>query len=372
MICPMITTQIDNWVAASLKGERLSEADALEMLTNPNIDVMDLVHGAYQLRKANWGKEVRIHVLNNAQNGSCPEDCSYCVQAKTSEADIEKYRAKEKDEIMAEAKRAKENGAHRYCMVYSGRGPREKRVAQLADIIKTVKSEYNIEVCLSPGLIGPEDAKVLADAGLDRFNHNLNTSESYYEKICTTHTFEDRLNTLQAVRNAGIQMCSGMIVGMGELPEDVVEVAQKLRELEAESVPVNFYMPISGNKLGKQTELSPDYCLRVLAMFRFAHPKAELRVAAGREMHLRSLQPFALMAANSLFMDGYLNTVGTNAVQTLRMIKDMGLTISADQNIDAILAQVDAVEEMNGDQWGPDSIVIKNEQELRPRQTSTN
>ncbi|MDA1354129.1 MAG: biotin synthase BioB [bacterium] len=365
-----ISTQIETWTRNALEGKTLSSDDATRILTDTTLDVMDLIHAAYQVRKEYWGKEVRIHVLNNAQNGSCPEDCSYCVQAKTSEADIEKYPAKEKSEILAEAKRAYENGAHRYCMVYSGRGPRQKRVAQLADIIKSVKSEYNIEVCLSPGLIGPEDAKVLADAGLDRFNHNLNTSESYYEKICTTHTFEDRLNTLQAVRNAGIQMCSGMIVGMGETPEDVVEVAQKLRELEAESVPVNFYMPISGNKLGKQADLNPEYCLRVLAMFRFAHPKAELRVAAGREMFLRSMQPFALMAANSLFMDGYLNTVGTNAVQTLRMIKDMGFEISADQNIDDILEQVNAVERINGTSLGPESIVLKGEQELRPRQKS--
>jgi biotin synthase len=366
----MKTQNYQTLTETALSNEQLSSEDCLNILTNPDIDILSLVHAAYAVRKEHWGKDVSIHILNNAQNGACPEDCAYCAQAKTSKSDINKYPAKEEDEMLAEAKRAYENGAFRYCMVYSGRGPRKKRIEKLSGIIRKIKDNYPIEVCLSPGLIDAEDAETLKAAGLDRFNHNLNTSKTYYDKICTTHTYEDRLNTLKSVQKAGIGMCSGIIVGMGESSEDIVEVALKLRELKSNSIPVNFYMPIPGNTMGQKNPLTPEYCLRVLCLFRFLNPTSELRMAAGREMHLRNMQSLGLFVANSLFMDGYLNTKGGNAPDTLAMIRDAGFTIKADRPVEAIINAIENGAKEKGPETGTSlsdpSITIKSTTDLRP------
>ena len=201
---------------------------------------MPLLSAAYEVRKKFRGKEVTVHIINNAQNGHCPEDCHYCAQAKSSKANIEEYPLKSDEEFLAEAKNAYEKGAHRYCMVFAGRGPSKGRVERLSNLIRKIKETYPLEVCVSPGLLDEEKAKTLKEAGLDRLNHNLNTSEEHYKSICTTHTYEDRLNTLKAARKAGIKLCSGIIVGLDESIEDIVEVAQTLREVQAASIPVNF------------------------------------------------------------------------------------------------------------------------------------
>jgi len=361
-------------VEKSLAGLPLSDAEALAVLNNADWDVMDILYAAYQVRKAAWGKQVSIHIINNAQNGYCPEDCKYCVQAKTSTADIESYTMKEESEIMAEAKSAYESGAHRYCMVFSGRGPSKKRVEKLAGYIQKIKSQYPIEVCVSSGLLDAEGAKTLKAAGLDRLNHNLNTSESHYKNICTTHTYQDRLETLQAGKSAGLGLCSGMILGMGESSEDILEVARSLAAVEAVSIPINFLIPIEGAALNSEQVLTPEHCLRVLSLFRFLNPKAEIRAAAGRELHLRQLQVLALYPANSLFMQGYLNTQGDSAFQTLQMIQDAGFEIRSDQQLDQLVAKFKAVSS-DKEKAAPsraDQVVLKQLDDLRPaRQPST-
>jgi biotin synthase len=230
-------------------------------------------------------------------------------------------------EILAEAENAARAGASRYCMVLSGRGPTLERTRKLAAIIRTVKERYPMEVCLSAGLLEDEHARILADAGLDRFNHNLNTSESHYDEICSTHTYADRIATLDAARKNGIGTCSGLIVVMGERSVDLVEVAFRLRELEVPSIPVNFLIPISGNQLQSDGSLTPQRCLRTLALMRFVNPSAEIRVAAGREGHLRSMQALALYPANSLFVEGYLTTRGDSVNDTYQMIEEAGFEI---------------------------------------------
>ncbi len=353
----------------SIAGLPLSNEDALAVLNDSSINVLDIVNQAYQVRKNYFGNEVRIHILNNAKNGKCPEDCSYCVQAKSSEVPIEDYSFKDEEEILNEAKRAYEAGAYRYCMVFAGRGPTKFRVQKLAGIIKKIKETYPIQVCLSTGLLSQEDTDLLKEVNLDRLNHNLNTSEQYYPTICTTHTYQDRLNTLKAAQKSGLQICSGIIVGMGETDQDIVDVASKLRELNAESIPINFYMYLEGNQLGpKPDALSPQKCLRILSLFRLLNPKAEIRMAAGREIHLRSLQALGLYPANSLFMDGYLNTIGTNPFQTLQMIQDAGFTIAADKGLDDLLAKFEAMEAANPtpSQDASTKAILKSLKELRP------
>ena len=349
----------DRLAQDALEGKLISKEDALTVLTDFNVEILPLMQAAYKVRKEYCGHDVLLHILNNAQNGYCPEDCSYCAQAKTSEADIEKYSKKEEAEILAEAKNAYESGAFRYCMVYSGRGPSKKRVETLSNIIKKIKSTYPIQVCLSAGLMGDEATQQLKEAGLDRMNHNLNTTKERYEKICTTHTYQDRLDTLNSAKKANLDICSGLIVGMGESPEEVYELACKLREVESHSIPVNFYMPIEGTNLDKPS-LSPAQCLRILALFRFINPKAEIRAAAGREIHLRSQQVLAFYAANSIFVDGYLNTTGTDIKTTMKMIEDAGFKVKSHLPLEPLI-------EAQEEQAKSDDLKLKSLKDLRPQ-----
>jgi len=312
----------------ALAGEAPSEPDCHWILESDDVELLPLLHAAFAPRRQHFGRQVMVHVLNNVQNGLCPEDCGYCSQNRDSTAPIRKYAMKSEDEILAEAEAAARSGATRYCMVMSGRGPTLTGTRRLADIVRKVKEKVPIEVCLSVGLLGDEHAKLLADAGLDRLNHNLNTSAENYERITTTHTYQDRVETLLAARKSGIEPCSGLIVGMGEQPADLIEVAFKLRELEVPSIPVNFLIPIEGNQVTTDGSLSPAHCLRTLCLMRLVNPSAEIRVAAGREGHLRSLEALALYPANSLFVDGYLTTRGDPVAETYRMIRDAGFEVA--------------------------------------------
>lgn len=348
----------------SIAGEIIHRDICEEILNSSDIELLPLLDAAFTVRKHFRGLEVTVHIINNIQNGHCPEDCHYCAQAKSSKAGIEEYPLKSDEEILAEAKAAYDKGAFRYCMVSAGRGPSLSRTDKLADLIRRIKAlNPKGEVCVSAGLLNDESARKLKEAGLDRLNHNLNTSQEHYPHICTTHTYFDRLNTLNAARKAGIQLCSGLIAGLGEAPKDIIDVALQLRELKAESIPVNFLVPIEGNVLTKAQDLTPEYCLRILCLYRFLNPSSELRVAAGREGHLRSMEVMALYPANSLFLQGYLNTKGSSNLKTLRMIKDAGFTIKSDENLDELIAREGQEEEFQVDDA---QVMIKDLKELRP------
>ena len=365
----MDTTFYHELTILSLSGEPLSDATCEKLLTASDIELLPLLDSAYQVRKTYFQNEVQLHILNNAQNGYCPEDCHYCAQASSATADIEAYSLKPDDEILAEAERAYESGAYRYCIVMSGRGPSRKRVAHLAELIRTVKARYPIEMCLSAGLIDIESAGILKDAGLDRLNHNLNTSETHYPEICSTHSYQDRMDTLQAAQTVGLACCSGVIVGMGEGTSDLIKVAKELRQLEVASLPVNFFLPISGTQLSESvtaqrrvpTTLTPDYCLRVLCLYRFLNPQAEIRVAAGREHHLRSMEVMALYPANSMFIDGYLNAEGSAASRTLEMIRDAGFRVKTNG---------ENIEQLKQEEMEKKDVLLKELKVLRPRMES--
>ncbi|MBF0097857.1 MAG: biotin synthase BioB [Magnetococcales bacterium] len=312
----------------SLAGELLTTEEGLRILQDEKLELLLLLQAAYRVRAHHFGRRVRVQVLNNVQNGYCPEDCHYCAQSVQSEAAITRYRIKGEEEILAEAERAWQAGMYRYCMVLSGRGPNAGRVEQMADLVRRIKSRCSIEVCLSAGFIDRKMAAVLKEAGLDRYNHNLNTAEGHYGAICRTHTYQDRLATLQAARAEGLQVCSGLIVGMGESDADIVTVANHLRTLQARSIPVNFYMYIPGSPLGDVAHgLTPERCLRILCLFRFLNPDAEIRAAGGRELHLRSLAALALYPANGLFSAGYLNVAGQSTAEVQQMIQDAGFEV---------------------------------------------
>ncbi|HTO70646.1 MAG TPA: biotin synthase BioB [Myxococcota bacterium] len=315
-----------NLAARSLAGPPLGRAELVRLL-GTEVPLLPLLHEARVAREASFGNRVRVHILNNAQNARCPEDCGYCSQSAITNAPLRPYPWKPLEELVAEAKAAHAAGAFRYCMVASGRGPNDRQVEFLADAVRAIRAEVPVRICVSVGLLDEPKARALKEAGVDRLNHNLNTSERHYPEICSTHTYADRLATLRAARAAGLQACSGLIAGMGEADGDLVDVALQLRELEVPSIPVNFLLPIEGNPLQSDGSLSPERALRVLAMMRLANPRAEVRVAAGREGHLRSLEALALWPANSLFVEGYLTTKGKGAVATYRMIRDAGFVV---------------------------------------------
>ncbi len=355
----------ENLAHQSLSGQELDDATCERILSDNQIELLPLVNAAFTVRKHYWQKQVIIHIINNAQNGHCPEDCKYCAQAKTSKADIEEYGLKSDEEMLQEARQAYAKGAYRYCMVYAGRGASEKRIDRLTNLIRQIKSEFpNNEICVSTGLVNAPGAVELKKAGLDRLNHNLNSSESHYPNICTTHTYADRLSTLLAARAAGIKLCSGMIAGMGEQNKDIIEVAKRLRSLKSESIPVNFLIPIEGTEMAPSEALNPEFCLRILCLFRFLNPEAELRVGAGREMHLRGLEVLSLYPANSLFLQGYLNAKGNSNGKTLRMIKDAGFDIKSEENLAELVAhENDEVSKVSVD---PVQVMMKDIKDLRP------
>jgi biotin synthase len=312
-----------------LAGESLSRADAMRILRADDDQLLAILDAAYRVRREYFGKTVQLYYLKNAKSGLCPEDCNYCSQSKISEAPIEKYAMLNAERLLDGARKAAESKARTYCIVASGRGPSDREVDHVANVVRQIKDQYGLHICCCLGLLKPEQALKLKAAGVDRVNHNLNTSERYHEEICTTHTFKDRLETLDICRSAGLELCAGMIVGMGEVHEDVVDVAIKLSELNVESIPVNFLNSIEGTPLQAVRELDPRFCLKVLAMFRLTNPKAELRIAGGREVNLRSMQTMGLYPANSMFVSDYLTTPGQKAEEDFRMISDLGFQITA-------------------------------------------
>ena len=230
---------------------------------------------------------------------------------------------------------AAERGSKTYCIVISARGPSEREIQAVEKIVPEIKARHDLEVCACLGLLTPEQAQRLAACGVNKVNHNLNTSAEFYEQICTTHSYQDRVETLKAVRAAGLQLCSGGIIGMGEQDEDVVRMALALRELEVESIPLNFLIDIEGTPLTRSERLTPRYCLKALAMFRFVNPTSELRIAGGRELHLGSLQALGLYAANSIFVGDYLTTKGQAPEADYRMIEELGFVVTRQESVPA-------------------------------------
>lgn len=323
-----------SWTKISLSGALFPRDAAESVLADSSLDLLRLVSAAGDVRMAAFGRTVKVHQINNIKNGLCPEDCGYCSQSSVSDSPIRRYTMKDEESIIEQARQAKEAGVYRYCMVASGRGPTDREADDLARIIRRINDEIGIRTCLSVGLVDTGKAQRFKDAGLDRLNHNLNTSREHTEKIVSTHTYQDRIDTLEAARQAGLQSCSGVIAGMGETDADLIDVAYELRSMDVPSIPVNFLIPIEGNPLFDFDQLSPERCLRILCLFRFVNPKAEIRVAGGREGHLRSLQPLALYPANSLFVDGYLTTRGDVKPKVYQMIADAGFEVEGMESLD--------------------------------------
>jgi len=311
----------------SLGGLLLSREEMAAVLNAPDGDLLALLNAAFLVRQHYYGKRVQLHLLINAKSGLCPEDCAYCSQSRVSTASIGKYPLLPQERLIEGAVRAKEAGVYRYCIVTSGRGPTEREVDQVAGVVREIKKAVDINICCCLGLLTEGKARKLKEAGVERVNHNLNTSRRYYPQICSTHPYDARVETVQNVKKAGLSPCCGGIIGMGEAEQDIMDLALALRELDVDSIPVNFLHPIPGTPLEGMHQLTPQRCLKALCLFRFLNPSKEVRVAGGRELNLRSMQAFSLYPANSIFVNGYLTTSGQRASEAHRMIEDLGFEI---------------------------------------------
>ena len=313
-----------NFSDISINGEALTREQCREVLNYPDEDILLLLHEAYKVRHRFFGNHVHVQVLRNAKSGYCTEDCRYCSQSRISEAEIDRYALVSKDSLVEEAIKTERIKATRFCMSTSGNRPSDTEIEELCDIIRAVKESTSLPVCASLGLLTDEQARTLREAGLDRVNHNLNTSRRYYGEICTTHTFQDRLDTINRCRAAGLEICSGGIVGQGETDDDIIDLLLSLREIQPDAVPINFLIPIEGTPFqAMDTGLNTVKCLKVLSLARFLNPQSEVRAAGGWEYHLKHLQPLALYAVDSIFVTGYLTTGGTSVQEVVRMIDDM-------------------------------------------------
>lgn len=321
-----------------LDGKKVTNEEALSILECPDDDVLLLMHAAFQIRKHYFGKKVKLNMIMNAKSGHCSENCGYCSQSSISTAPINSYRMVDKDTILEGAKRAHDLNVGTYCIVASGRGPSNKDIDHVVEAVKEIKESYGLKICACLGLLKPEQAKRLKEAGVNRYNHNINTSASNHENITTSHTYDDRVNTVETVKESGLSPCSGVIVGMRETKQDVVDMANSLKALDADSIPVNFLHAIDGTLLEGTKELNPLYCLKVLALFRFINPTKEIRISGGREVNLRSLQPLGLYAANSIFIGDYLTTGGQEEMEDYKMLRDLGFEVESVEEMKASLA----------------------------------
>ena len=320
------------FAAKALDDQILTRAECRDVLKAPDEDLLPLLHAAFTVRARYFGRTVRLQMLQNAKSGACQEDCHYCSQSAVSTAAIARYNLVPQGQMIEGARQAAASKAQRYCIVISGRSPLDREIDEIAGAVRAIKREIPIQICCSLGLMNEAQAMRLKAAGVDRVNHNLNTSEAFHGSICTTHTFQDRLATIRNARAAGLEICSGGIVGMGEADDDLIDLAMALRDVKPDSIPVNTLHPVAGTPLEGCDDLTPQRCLKVLCLFRFIHPRTEIRIAGGREHNLRSLQPLALYPADSVFVNGYLTTPGAPAPEVWGIIRDLGFTIEVDHD----------------------------------------
>jgi biotin synthase len=326
----------------ALAGTLISREDARAVLHAPTSATLALLDAAFTVRRAHWGLRVSLHVLENAKQGACPEDCGFCSQSSKYSSPSGEAPMKSVDDLVDGARRAHATRAKRYCMVTATRGPSQRDLDTICEAATRIKAEMDIELCASLGLLTEAKAQRLASSGVDRFNHNLETSERHYEKIVSTHTWRDRVETVRIAQRAGMDTCCGGIVGLGESEEDLLDLAFALRDLDVDSVPVNFLDARPGTPLAGYPLVEPAYALRALCMFRLVHPRTDLRVAGGREITLRALQAMALYPANSIFTQGYLTTGGATASSDHQMIKDAGFELELASG-ESVPADPDAV-----------------------------
>ena len=315
---------IHNCMRKVLAGGSISFEEAEKLLgTN---DIVMLADCANIITRTFNGDRVDVETLVNAKSGRCPEDCSFCAQSSFYDTSIKKYPLLSKEELFERAKEAKEAGAASFCLVCAYRDPPEKDFQHICEAIKEIRSNVEIEVNVSLGFMTLSRARELKKLGVKRYNHNLETAKSYFAKICNTHEFSDRVNTAKIVKEAGLQLCSGGIIGMGESVTQRIELAFSLASLNPDEVPINILIGREGTPLAGIATLHPLEAIKTIAVWRFIMPKTILKIAGGREVHLKDNEKLALKAgANGIITGGYLTTGGNQANRDIAMIREIGL-----------------------------------------------
>ena len=306
---------------------QLSREDALAILNTPDESLEELVSFAETFRRKYKGNHVSIHILTNARSGNCSQDCAYCAQSCRSKADIDKYKWVADEKLYEDNDFVNEHHLSRHCIGLSGMKFTDAEIEVLAEKIRKMKAD-GTHLCCSIGFLTEHQAKVLKDAGLDRINHNLNSSRNYYPNICSTHTFDQRVANIRMLQGLGYEICSGGIIGMGESREDVVDMLMELREIQPEALPINFLLPIPGTPLehADMSVLSTAYCMKVLCLARLLVPKADIRCAAGREVYFKGEENMLLRVVESIFASGYLTAGGQGIRDTIQAIEAAGFT----------------------------------------------
>ena len=320
-----------NWdllAEKSLAGEAPTREEALSVLNSGDDELLSVLQAAFRVRQRFHGRDVRLHVLRNAKSGSCRENCAFCSQSIAAYSGVDRYQMQTVEQLVEGAREAHRMQAVKYCMVTATRGPSPRELEIVCEAVRRIKAEIPIKICTSLGLITNSQADQLAAAGVDRFNHNLETSRNHFGQVCQTHSWEDRVATIKAAKRAGMEASCGGIMGMGETLDDRIDLAYALRELEVESIPVNFLDPRPGTAMGHLERMKPQDCLRTLCMYRFVNPTRDIRAAGGREVVLRNMQVLALYPANSMFTEGYLTTPGQGHQDDLAMIEDAGFRVA--------------------------------------------
>lgn len=300
-----------------------------ELLKLYDMDLEELISKAEKVTKEHFKNEVEVCSIISARTGKCGENCKYCSQSIHNHAEIACHPLMEVEEVRQAAIKAKENGASRFCIVTSGRSEGGDDFGKILEMIKAVASIEGIHCCASLGLLNEEQIKQIKEAGVERFNHNINTSKNFHKEICTTHDFEDRVKTVKMIEENGIEACTGVILGMGESREDRIDMALSLAELNPKTVPINVLNPIKGTPLeGYEDKITEEEVIRTICIFRLVLPNAILRYAGGRKTRLsKEMQELGLRAGiNGLLAGDYLTTDGVETKEDKRMLEEMGLT----------------------------------------------
>jgi biotin synthase len=310
-------------------GRALTRDEVLAIARRPLDELPDLVALAHRVRLAFCGPEVELESLVNAKSGACPEDCAFCSQSARFHTDVDVYPFLDLDDVRAAARATRDAGATQFCIVVAVRGPEERLLRRVIDAVSAVREETGLEVACSLGLLTREQAERLAAAGVRRYNHNLETCREEFPRICTTHTYDDRVETARLAVAAGMELCCGGILGMGETLEQRVDFAFELADLSPCEVPVNLLDPRPGTPLGSSALLSPREAIQAIALFRLVLPSAWIRLAGGRERVLGELQAMGLLAgANALIVGNYLTTTGRPAAADLALLDALGMPVA--------------------------------------------
>jgi biotin synthase len=308
----------------------LTIAELAALAALPDEHVPDLAALAHEVRVARVGTTVEVEGILSAKTGGCPEDCSFCSQSAQFDTPVQAVPFLAKGEVLAAARETAALGATEFCLVLAVRGPDERTMKRLETLVPAVRDETGLQVAISAGILTDEQAARLAAVGTHRYNHNLETARSHFPQIVTTHTWEERNDTCQLVRRHGMELCCGVLLGMGESVEQRLELLEQLREVEPAEVPLNFLNPRPGTPLADAPLVEPLEAIRWIALFRLALPEVILRYAGGREVTLGELQAMGMTAGiNALIVGNYLTTLGRSPEEDLQMLEDLRMPIGA-------------------------------------------